>query len=139
MKPVLLVDDNDRYAEMLDEYFRARGYTPERAFNGKDGLAMFQSKPADYYKAIVTDITMESQLAGLSMLWEVKKLGYRGTVVVASTGFDFPGAMPFCRMLLTSWGVHYLVPKAPMKQEKRIEFYPVSLFSSIQKEFSEVQ
>jgi CheY-like chemotaxis protein len=139
LKPVLLVDDNDRYAEMLDKYFRDRGYTPERAFNGKDALGMFKGKPADYYRAIVTDITMESQLAGLSFLWEIKKLGFHGTIVVASTGFDFPLAMPLSRMVLTGWGVHYLVPKAPMKRAGIIEFYPVSLFSSTLKEFQEVQ
>jgi len=60
-------------------------------------------------------------------------------VVVASTGFDVPLVMPFSRMVLANWGVHYLVPKAPMKKEKRIEFYPISLFAAIQKEFAEVQ
>ncbi|MCE9597323.1 MAG: response regulator [Spirochaetia bacterium] len=139
MKPILLVDDNDRYAEMLDRYFRNLGYTPERAFNGKDAFGMFQSKPPSYYKVIVTDITMETQLAGLTFLWDIRKLGFTGTVVVASTGFDVPLVMPFSRAVLGNWGVHYLVPKAPMKKENRIEFYPISLFSSIQKEFKEVQ
>lgn len=137
MKELLLVDDNDKYAAILDEYFGERGYRSTRAIDAADGLAKFEEHPVDHFKVIVTDITMESQLAGIFMLGKIRRLGYPGTVVVASTGFDVPLVVPLSRACLRPYGVHFLIPKTTVLSRK-IAFYPMAFFSPPAYDFSEI-
>jgi CheY-like chemotaxis protein len=136
MKRLLLVDDNDRYAKILDEYFQGLGYTSERAYDGKEGYRLFQERGKDYYAVIVTDITMETQMAGIHMLKRMHKDGYRGTVVVASTGFDFPGATTLTRILFSGIGIDYLIPKTSVLRKDPI-FLGMKLFDRGPQKFIE--
>ena len=135
MKKLLLVDDNDKYAALLSEYFSPMGYEIDRAYNAEEGLSLFSKNSSDHYDVIVTDITMESQLAGIYMIKKIHRLGFRGISVIASTGFDVPFGMFFSRLFLRSYGVDYLVPKttvikkAPLfysmkSSEKPLEKFP---------------
>lgn len=137
MKELLLVDDNDKYAAILEEYFAERGYRSTRAVDAAEGLAKFDERPLDYFKVIVTDITMESQLAGIFMLGKIRRRGYGGTVVVASTGFDVPMVVPLSRTCLRPYGVHFLIPKTTVLSRK-IAFYPMAFFSPPLYEFNEI-
>ena len=137
MKQLLLVDDNDKYAAILDEHFAELGYKSTRAVDAADGLAKFDAQSLDHFSVIVTDITMESQLAGIFMLGKIRKRGYQGTVVVASTGFDVPLVVPLSRACLRGYGVHFLIPKTTVLARK-IAFYPMSFFSAPLYEFSEI-
>ena len=137
MKNLLLVDDNDKYAKILDEHFAPLGYKSTRAVDAADGLAKFDAEAGDHYDVIVTDITMESQLAGIFMLGKIKQRGYGGTVVVASTGFDVPLVVPLSRACLRGYGVHYLIPKTTVLSRK-IAFYPMAFFAPPVYEFSEI-
>ncbi len=125
MKRLLLVDDNDRYAAILSEYFGALGYGIDRAVDAAGGLRLFREHPRTHYAVIVTDITMESQLAGITMLGRMHKEGYPGTVVVASTGFDVRGVIPLSRLILGRYGVDYLVRKTTVLA-RNLEFWPMS-------------
>lgn len=136
MKPLLLVDDNDRYAAILVEYFQGLGYTCERARNGAEGYRLFQERGKGYYSVIVTDITMESQMAGIHMLKKIHKDGYRGTVVVASTGFDVPGVTTLSRILLSGIGIDYLIPKTSVLKKDPL-FLGMKLFDSATQKFIE--
>jgi CheY-like chemotaxis protein len=136
MKPLLLVDDNDRYAAILDEYFQALGYTSDRARDGAEGYRLFQERGKEHYAVIVTDITMESQMAGIHMLKKIHKDGYRGTVVVASTGFDFPGATTLSRILLAGIGIDYLIPKTSVLKKDPL-FLGMKLFNRVPQKFIE--
>lgn len=136
MKPLLLVDDNDRYAAILNEYFANLGYSIERAVDGQEGFQFFQDKGKDYYPVIVTDITMESQMAGIHMLRKIHNAGYNGTVVVASTGFDFPGATTLTRLLLSGIGIDFLIPKTSVLKKDPI-FYSMKLFDFAPQKFVE--
>ncbi len=136
-KNLLLVDDNDRYAKILDEYFSERGYTITRARDAAEGLALFERQAPDFFRVIVTDITMETQLAGIFMLGRIKRLGYPGTVVVASTGFDVPLVVPLSRACLGLYGVHFLIPKTTVLS-RNIAFYPMNFFAPPRFDFSEV-
>lgn len=136
MKPLLLVDDNDRYAAILDEYFQGLGYTSERACGGAEGYRLFQERGKGHYAVIVTDITMESQMAGIHMLKKIHKDGYRGTVVVASTGFDFPGATTLSRIMLSGIGIDYLIPKTSLLKKDPL-FLGMKLFDSAAQKFIE--
>ena len=111
MKKLLLVDDNDKYARLLSEYFTPLGYEIERAVNASEGLELFSKNEKKHFDVIVTDITMESQLAGIFMIRKIHKMGFAGISVIASTGFDVPMGMFFSRLFLRPYGVDYLVPK----------------------------
>lgn len=137
MKHLLLVDDNDRYTTILTEYYQKLGYQITSAINAADGLARFREQDKGYFSVIVTDITMESQLAGISMLGRIRAEGFPGTVVVASTGFDVFGVVNLSRLLLRRYGVHFLVRKTTVLA-KEIEFWPMAFGTPPTRTFTEV-
>ena len=49
-----------------------------RAVTAADGLEAFRAQALDHFAVIVTDITMETQTSGISMLREMHRAGYRG-------------------------------------------------------------
>lgn len=136
MKPLLLVDDNDRYADILTEYFSPMGYAIERARDGAEGYDMFAKRGPDYYRVVVTDITMETQMAGILMLRKMHAAGFPGTVVVASTGFDVPGATTLTRLFLAGIGIDYLVPKTTVLKRDLV-FLGMKLFDGSPQKFIE--
>jgi CheY-like chemotaxis protein len=137
MKRLLLVDDNDRYAELLAEYFEGYGYTIERARNAREGLELYLNHNKDFYDVIVSDITMESQLAGYSMIKKIFRTDYRGTVVFASTGFDVTFGMLISRYLFKKYGVDYLVPKTTVIDRSPV-FYRLNGSGEKLKQFVEI-
>ncbi|MBI41144.1 MAG: hypothetical protein CMF59_16225 [Leptospiraceae bacterium] len=138
MKHLLIVDDNDKYARILDEYYKNLGYSIDRAVDGASGYSAVKEKGLEHYHVIVTDITMETQMAGLTMLKRLYKDGYRGMVVVASTGFDVPMAKPLTRCFLGRMGIDYLVPKTTVLSGK-LEYYPMAFFSKPIMDFREIE
>lgn len=137
-KRLLLVDDNDKYARILTEYFGNMGFTIDRAITAAQGLEKVRTGGIETYNTIVTDITMESQLAGIFMLMKIRKLGFTGVVVVASTGFDFPSVISLSRLLLKAVGVHYLVRKTTVLKNAP-EFWPITFFSDPLKQFPQMR
>ena len=138
MKQLLIVDDNDKYARILDEYYAKLGYSIDRAVDGASGYQAVKDKGLEYYHVIVTDITMETQMAGITMLKKLYKDGDRGTVVVASTGFDVPLAKPLTRMFFGGMGIDYLVPKTTVISGD-LEFYPMAFFGKPITDFREIE
>ncbi len=136
MKHLLLVDDNDKYARLLTEHFEPLGYTIERAIDAAEGTAKLRDNKGRY-SVIVTDITMESQMAGVWMLGRIRPDEFTGTIVVASTGFDVPGVMTLSRLFFRAYGVHYLVPKTTVIKEEPL-FYPMGFFSEPVRNFVEM-
>ena len=128
MQSVLIVDDNDRYANNLKLYFDKINIPSERAFNAKEGFEIFLSKD---FTAVVSDITMESQISGLLMVRKIYKSGYKGKIIIATTGFDVRGVMLFSQFLLPVYaGVGWMIPKVPLKKGE-VLFYPTRLTTSI--------
>jgi hypothetical protein len=70
------------------------------------------------------------------MLKKIHKDGYRGTVVVASTGFDFPGATTLSRIMLSGIGIDYLIPKTSVLKKDPL-FLGMKLFDSAAQKFIE--
>lgn len=134
MQPLLLVDDNDKYADLLETYFKKHGFSSERAVDAAEGYKMWSEKAPDYYPLIVTDVTMETQTSGLGMLKKIHKNGYQGTIIIASTGFDVVGAKVLTKIFLRSTGVHYMIPKTTVIQEAPV-FYPIQFFSAKHTEY----
>lgn len=134
MKRLLIVDDNDKYAALIEEYFSAHGYNADRAYTATEGIEMVKSAGLDHYELIVTDITMEGQLAGVRLISYLHKNKYHGKVIVASTGFDiFPG-MLISKLYFGAKGVDFLIPKTTVLK-KDFDFVPPRLFSRAQKMF----
>ncbi|MDZ4725094.1 MAG: response regulator [Leptospira sp.] len=119
---VLIVDDNDKYAINLKVYLDSKSIQSDRAIDAKQGLELFNSGKT--YDMIISDITMETQTSGLWMMRKIYKSGYKGVIVIASTGFDVLGVMWISRYFL-SWfcGLHWMIPKVPLKKGE-VLFFP---------------
>ncbi len=136
-KKLLIVDDNDRYARLMEGFFsQKKSYLIDRANCAQAALSIFAERGYAYYDILVTDITMETQLIGLSMVRELNHRGFRGTTIVASTGFDFPGMITLSCFFLRFLRVHYIVPKKTVI-DNNILFYPVGFSSDNLSEFEE--
>ncbi|AOP35459.1 hypothetical protein A0128_17415 [Leptospira tipperaryensis] len=129
-KIVLIVDDNDRYANNLKVWFEKNGFETVRAVDAAQGWKIY-SQDKNRFHTIVTDITMETQTSGLWMIRRIHKDGYQGNKIIATTGFDFPGVMFLSGSILPSFaGIGWMVPKVPLKEGKVI-FLPTSLKKKI--------
>jgi FixJ family two-component response regulator len=128
LRPLLLVDDRHRYTRIITDFFHRIGYTVDCAVTAREGILMLGQKGVDHYEVVVTDITMEHQLAGLSVIRYLYRNKFSGTVVMASTGFDVFFGMFFSKLFMGIFGVHYLVPKTTILKED-FAFYPARLFS----------
>jgi DNA-binding NtrC family response regulator len=117
---VLLVDDNDRYAEAITRHLQRRGADVERARSAEEGIKALRER-ASSFGCVITDITMESQLSGLRVLRKARRLGFEGLLVTASTGLDNPVGYLFNRFLLgTLYGCDYVIPKRPIKRRGKV-------------------
>lgn len=136
-KQLLLVDDRIKYANLIADYFSGYGYLIDRAVSAREGIDILNEKGLDHYRVVVTDITMEHQLAGLELIYFLFKKKYGGTVVMASTGFDVFFGMFFSKLFMGIFGVHYLIPKTTVIKQDFV-FYPARLGSSPQRTFAEI-
>ncbi|EPG65403.1 response regulator [Leptospira wolffii] len=115
---ILVVDDNDRYANNLIEYLKTLGCETIRAIDAAQGWSMYRANK-NLLKAVITDITMETQTSGLWMIRNIHKDGFSGIKVIATTGFDVAGVMAISKYLLPWFaGIEYMVPKVPLKAGK---------------------
>ncbi len=137
LKQLLLVDDRAKYADLIAEFFRRHGYLVDLAVSAKQGIGMLNERGLDHYRVVVTDITMEHQLAGLELIYFLFRKKYAGTVVMASTGFDVYLGMFFSKLFMGLFGVHYLVPKRSIAK-RDFSFYRARPGSAALKEFVEI-
>ncbi len=136
-KQLLLVDDRTKYSDLISDFFGQYGYLVDRAVSARQGIGMLKDKGLDHYRVIVTDITMEHQLAGLELIYYLFKKKYAGTVVMASTGFDIFLGMFFSKLFMGILGVHYLIPKTTILRRDFV-FYRARPGSSPLKNFVEI-
>lgn len=121
---VLIVDDNDKYADALKKFFDEKNIESVRALNSIEGWEKFK---AENFHTIITDITMETRLSGLFLARKIFKSKFEGNILIATTGFDFPFVMRFSKFFLPIFaGVHFMIPKVPLKKGEVI-FYPTTL------------
>lgn len=121
---VLIVDDNDKYAQALEVYFHSKNIQTDRARTAQEGYEMFRQKN---YTTVITDVTMETQTSGLWFARRIYKEGFKGRIIIASTGFDVLGVMFIGKYLLPFFaGVGWMIPKVPLKAG-RVEFHPTYL------------
>ena len=136
-KQLLLVDDRIKYSRIISDFFTSRGYLVDHAVTAREGIGLLEERGIGHYRVVVTDITMEHQLAGLELIYYLFKKKYNGTVVMASTGFDAFLGMFFSKLFMGIFGVHYLIPKTTVIKGT-FEFYPARPGSRPKKEFVEI-
>ena len=113
---ILIVDDNRTYAQWTEAVLHTGGYEAEHATSADSGMAMVREQP-DKYVALFSDITMEHPGAGLFLIPKLRRMGYRGVVVLESTGFDYPIIHWLSAWTLYLIGVDGLVIKRKMLRD----------------------
>lgn len=79
--PVLIVDDEHRFANMLAKRLILRGYFCDIAYDGRSALDMMEQKP---YRMILLDLRLPD-MNGVDVLALIKKR-WPSTVVIIITG-----------------------------------------------------
>ncbi len=116
----LVIDDNDRYAEALMAELHRRGATTLRGRSAGEGIALCRAHGPDL-DGIVTDIDMETQLAGLRVVWYVHRRRLPALLAVTTTGLDARWAFRWNRWVFTQlWPVDYLLPKRPIREHGQV-------------------
>jgi two-component system response regulator HydG len=82
MARILVIDDNDTMREGIAHTVRRLGHTVDTAASGREGLASFRNRPADF---IISDLKMEG-LDGIGVLSEIRALDPRALLMIV-TGF----------------------------------------------------
>ncbi len=138
MKNLLIVDDNNKYAVKLANYFQKLGYNIDYVISGRKGMEILEQKGQEYYSALVTDITMEKRLAGIYLVYHLWRNNYRGTVMVASTGIDLLFVRILFRIFLSWLPINYMIPKKSILKDKPL-FYCRSPFTAPLHHFQEIK
>lgn len=127
-KRVLVVDDNDRYAEAISEDLQSRGVEVAnivRTVNAEDGVNLLRSD-GDTFDLVVSDISMEGQISGLRVLRCAKKDHKHLTLACATTGLDTRVGYAFNYIVLGKlYRCDYLIPKRPIKREGVVKWLKV--------------
>lgn len=82
MARILVVDDEDLVRMTLRQMLEAHGHEVMEAANGRDGLALFASDPADL---VVTDIIMPEQ-EGIETIVQLRRQNPRLKIIAISGG-----------------------------------------------------
>jgi CheY-like chemotaxis protein len=120
MKNVLIVDDNDFYADIIAKELQDKGATTTRAKTATEGIEIL-SKNMDSFDGVVSDICMESEFAGLRVLRYCRDNGYKGVVTVATTALDmWIGFVLIKPIYKNIYKCHYMIPKRPIINDENI-------------------
>lgn len=121
---VLVVDDNDFYAAQLTDDLIARGARVVRACNAIDGIALLEARGHEF-DAVISDIAMETELAGLKVLHKARRCGFRGYLASATTGLDTWWGFALNRLILGGlYGCNFLIPKRPIRTAGHVFWIP---------------
>lgn len=109
---VLIIDDNRFYASALMEFFQAQGSVCRWQTSAQSGIQMLQE--ADF-SCIVTDMSMETETAGMQVLRFCQRQRVSAVKIVATTALNRCWTLPFLAKYYAWHGAHYLLPKAPIR------------------------
>lgn len=114
-KTALIIDDNKRYTAMLRERLERTGFAMEHKLSSQDGREHLMEGDANRYGAIITDITMETQVSGILLTYRIRKMGYKGCLIIYSTGFNTAVGMWASAALFKILGADGLIAKDRLK------------------------
>lgn len=121
---VLIVDDNEFYAAQLTADLVARGAHVVHRANAADGMAELEARGHEF-DAVISDIAMETELAGLNVLHKARRCGFRGHLASATTGLDTWWGFALNRLILGGlYRCNYLIPKRPIRSTGSVYWIP---------------
>ena len=87
--PALIIDDNRKYTALLQQKLEDTDCTIEHKLSSAAGIGFLTSGDPNRFRIIITDITMETQVSGILLTRRIRRCGFRGCLVIYSTGFNF--------------------------------------------------
>lgn len=120
-KRVLIIDDNPHYADRIEADILKRSDAEiVKAVSAAGGMAIMDAEH-DKFDAIVTDMSMESEYAGMRVLRHARKIGYKGHLCVATTALDYwYGLFTTGLVFRYYFGADYMIPKRPINHEEKV-------------------
>lgn len=122
---LLIVDDNRRYARALEAHAYDQGAGAVTcARSAAQGIALL-GEDGGGFDTVITDLSMEEELAGLRVIRHLRERRYAGTLAVASTAIDTP--LGFAVNLLVfalPYRTDYMIPKRPIRRGGGVLWIP---------------
>ena len=87
MANILIIDDDEKIRNLFERYLESHGHVISCAVNGREGLRMLESDPADL---VITDIMMP-ETDGLEVVMAIRSMPTPVPVIAVSGGMH---AMP---------------------------------------------
>ena len=69
MARILIIDDDDRFRDMLQDMMERNGYEVVSASDGKEGIDLYRKEPTDL---VITDIIMPNK-EGVETMFELQR------------------------------------------------------------------
>ena len=85
-KPILLIDDEEKFAQMLQELLQLSGYESDYCLNPKEAVARLRQEEFDL---VITDYKMP-EMDGAEFLQEARKLNPDLPVIMISGLMNMP-------------------------------------------------
>lgn len=89
MANILVADDNQQIASIIEEYLKKEGHTPHIAKDGEEALSLFRKLKPD---AVLLDVMMP-KLDGFAVCREIRKTSAVPVIMVTARGEDFERIM----------------------------------------------
>ena len=109
--PVLIIDDNRKYTSLLRDRLEKAGCTVEHVLSSRKAIEHLNGDDPNHYQIIITDITMETQVSGILLTRKIRKMGFKGCLVIYSTGFNFRIVLWLSILFFKLFGADGLIPK----------------------------
>lgn len=121
----LIIDDNDFYAQAITKDLARRGTTSfTRADSAAQGIALLDTQ-GEAFDLVVTDISMESEYAGVRVLNHLKRKQLPGDYAVATTALNYWfGFYPIGAFYKYYMQVNYMIPKRPIRERNTVLWVP---------------
>jgi len=110
-KPILLIDDEEKFAKMLHELLEINGYASDYCLNPKDALQRLKQED---YDLVITDYKMP-EMDGAEFLTEARKLNPDLPVIMVSGLMNMPELIKVANIGVT------LALEKPFKTEELLE------------------
>ena len=119
---LIIADDKQRYLDYWYEVIDPDVFDITVGYNSVEILEKFNGNP-EAYDALITDISMhlenekglmgnmKGEFAGISLAKELRKIGFKGDIALASTGIDDFIGQILSHLIMGFFGVDWLIPK----------------------------
>jgi len=109
--PTLIIDDNKKYTRLIREKIEKAGCQVEHVLSSQAGKEHLQDGGANRYEIIITDITMETHVSGILLAGKIRRMGFKGCLIIYSTGFNYPIVLWMSKLFFRLLGADGLIPK----------------------------